>query len=167
MSLKKYDELRSKIVTQMEKQVNDVKVITVEQWAKENGFSDVHFSDYDEAQKWIEDNINTKKKLKKKFYDFESEVDDSLECLTEELENGSSSALTKAVRNINQKYISPAVKTLLKSVAINFAISQGVRLGLTFAGAKAHKWATSVVDKINVAEGIDFGTNFRNISRCC
>lgn len=67
MSLSGYRELREKVISQMESQVRDIKTIAVEQWAKENGFGNVYFEDYEQALEWIEINVNTNKRTKRLF----------------------------------------------------------------------------------------------------
>lgn len=156
MSLSGYRELREKVISQMESQVRDLKTIVVEQWAKENGFGDVYFEDYDQALGWIETNVNTNKKTKKLFYEFESEVDDDLEYLVEELEEGSTSAVGRVVRNIYGNVISPAMKIALTAVTINFVVTQATGFGMTFAGNKAHEWADNLIEQIDLRGKIDY-----------
>lgn len=156
MSLSGYRELREKVISQMESQVRDVKTIAVEQWAKENGFGNVYFEDYEQALEWIEINVNTKKRTKRLFYEFESEVDDELEYLIEELEEGSTSAMGKVVRNIYGNVISPAMKIALTAVTINLVVTQATGLGMTFAGNKAHEWADNLIEQIDLRGKIDY-----------
>ena len=162
MSLDKYSELKEKIVSRMNQQVKDVKTITVEQWAKDHGYGNIYFDSYEDAKKWVDENINSNRANKKSFYEFESEVDENLEGIMEDLETGSSSKLERTTRTIANKYISPALKTLLKAVGINFVVSQGVGLGLGYVGSKAHEWATNYIDGINILDEVNFDINARS-----
>lgn len=153
MILDQYNQLREKVINQMQIQVKEVKKTAVEQWAKENGFSQVYFANYEEAINWVEENVNINRKNKKNFNKFEKEIDEILEKLMGDLENGSSSQLEKNIRNISKKYVSPALKVLIKSVAINFLVTQGVGLGLNFVGNEAYDWAISEANKIG-EEGV-------------
>ena len=70
----KFEELKEKVKNQMRSQVTEVKTATVEQWAKENGFTDVYFNDYEEAKNWVDENVNTNPKLRKDFYKFSEQA---------------------------------------------------------------------------------------------
>ncbi len=152
-----YKELREKVIKQMRTQVEDVKTVTVEQWAKDNGFSDVYFDSYEEAKEWVENNVNSKKNRKKDFYEYEKNVDKELQELADDLENGSSSAFTQKARELSKNVVKPAIRTLGTAAAINFAAAQAVGIGLTKAGAAAHSMATEAINGIGISSKIDFG----------
>lgn len=150
MGLESYDELREKVVTQMHEQAKDVKTIMVEQWARDNGFENVAFNNYDEAQEWVNENVNKKRKLKKSFYKFETEADDALSSIMQELEEGSSSEIMRRVKHISNKYVTPAAKIVLKSVIMSQVSGLALHYGLAAAGNVAHLKALDAIDKFKL-----------------
>lgn len=156
MGLIEYSKLRNKVIDQMDEQIKEIKILAVEQWAREKGFNDVIFSNYETAKEWVEQNINSKKAYKKEFNKFEKELDTELISIVEELKNGTRSEFSKKINKISKKYVTPVAKIIIKSIIINFLITQGMGLGLNIASDQLHKWAIAKVEKIDFTSGIDF-----------
>ena len=143
MGLESYNELREKVVNQMHDQAMDVKTVMVEQWAKNNGFENVAFNNYDEAKEWVNENINKglspkKMKQRKNFCNFEAQTNDILNSIMQDLEEGSSSDIMRRIKHISNKYVTPAAKVVLKSVIISQATHLAVSTGLTVGGNILH-----------------------------
>lgn len=156
MSLEKYDILKNKVMTQMDEQVKEIKMLAVEQWARENGFKDVIFSDYESARIWVEQNINSDKKYRKEFNKFEKELDEELSSIINDFKMGTKDPFEKKISKISKKYVTPVAKMVIKSIMINFLITQGMGLGLNIASNKIHQAALERIDKIDFTSGIDF-----------
>ena len=156
MGLIEYSELRNKVINQMDGQIKEIKILAVEQWAREKGFNDVIFSNYEMAKEWVEQNINSKKKYKKEFNKFEKELDTELKAIVGDLKNGTRSEFSKKINKISKKYVTPVAKIIIKSIIINFLITQGMGLGLNIASEQLHKLAIADVEKIDFTSGIDF-----------
>ena len=159
MSLEKYDVLKNKVMTHMDGQVKEIKMLAVEQWARENGFKEVIFSDYESARIWVEQNINSDKKYRKEFNKFEKELDEELSSIINDLKMGTKSPFEKKVSKISKKYVTPVAKMVIKSIMVNFLITQGMGLGLNIASNKIHQAALERIDKIDFTSGIDFDVN--------
>ena len=156
MSLEKYDILRNKVMNHMDGQVKEIKMLAVEQWARENGFNDVIFSDYESAKIWVEQNINSDKKYKKEFNQFEKELDEEISSIVNDLKMGTKSPFEKKISKISKKYVTPVAKMVIKSIIINFLITQGMGLGLNIASDKIHQAVLQRIDKIDFTSNIDF-----------
>ena len=105
MSLEKYDVLKNKVMTHMDGQVKEIKMLAVEQWARENGFKEVIFSDYESARIWVEQNINSDKKYRKEFNKFEKELDEELSSIINDLKMGTKSPFEKKVSKISKNLL--------------------------------------------------------------
>ena len=147
-----YSEMREKALDRMYSQVEEVKTVMVECWARENGFSDV----YEEAKQWIEENVNTNWKLRISFYKFEKKSSEQLEQLMDDLKKGSSNAIIRNLSKLNEKVGIPILKIILQAVAINFLITLGVGIGLNIANSRAHEWAIKQIEGIDLTSSIDF-----------
>lgn len=151
-----YSEMREKALDRMYSQAEEVKTVMVECWARENGFSDVYFNNYEEAKQWIEENVNTNWKLRISFYKFEKKSSEQLEQLMDDLKKGSSNAIIRNLSKLNEEVGIPILKIILQAVAINFLITLGVGIGLNIANSRAHEWAINQIEGIDLTSSIDF-----------
>ena len=145
MGLESYDELREKVVNQMHEKTKELKTIMVVQWAKDNSFGDVAFENYDEAQKWVKENVKGFK-AKRSFNNFEAKTNDMLTSLMQDLEAGSSSEIMRMVKHASDKVVIPAAKFALKSIIVSQATHMLVHAGLVAGGNLLHGKALDALD---------------------
>ncbi len=151
MELKKYKELKAKAMQQMGSEVKEIKMTCLEQWLFENGYGNISFASYEDAKKWIEENVTDSKK-RRDFYKTEEAVDEVLQGIMKDLEFGSSSKGTKVARKVAHKYIIPAAKVVLSAVILNYLATKGVEIGLRKVSQNLYEKMTSWPNNIKLLD---------------